>query len=591
MDAGPARMETSEDVVLSVAEIAVLIDNLKSMDSELRLRSVRQVGLIATAIGPQRTRDELLPFLLDTVDDEEEVQAQLSVELKSFVPLVGGGAHTASLAPVLEALVSAEDTNVREKATETLTGVISLASPDSIEHFTALFRRLCEGPWFTTRSVAAALVAALLRGAPSQQGEVVRLYVALGQDNTPMVRRAVASALKDVIAVAADGALDLSLRRLLEDLASDPQDSVRLLVAAACAPLARRGAKGAAVLPVYTRIAKDESWRVRYMAADSVTEFQQALDSDATHLELVALYVALLSDKEAEVRCVAAGKVLAFCKGLPTTHRVRVVQGEIMTRLNDLAGDVSEHTRSSLAGVIMGLAAIVGKDLTIAHLLPLFLQLLKDDCSDVRLNIISHLEDVNRVIGIGPLTQALLPAIQDLAADKAWRVRQAIIENIPLVGRQLGPDFFNEHLMPLCIQWLQDQIYAVRRSAIDNVRAVAAVFGADWLKKIALPAILTLSSSENFAHRLTAVFALGSLLDCCDAETVRALVLPATLRLAKDKVPNIRLNVAKNLARVAAVLERSVVDVSVRPALAVLGSDSDRDVGHAAKWILEDLAR
>jgi serine/threonine-protein phosphatase 2A regulatory subunit A len=58
--------------------------------------------------------------------------------------------------------------------------------------------------------------------------------------------------------------------------------------------------------------------------------------------------------------------------------------------------------------------------------------LLKDDFPDVRLNIISKLENVNQVIGVDRLSQSLLPAIVDLAEDKQWRVRLAIIEYIPL---------------------------------------------------------------------------------------------------------------------------------------------------------------
>lgn len=44
---------------------------------------------------------------------------------------------------------------------------------------------------------------------------------------------------------------------------------------------------------------------------------------------------------------------------------------------------------------ISGLAPLLGREATIEHLLPLFLQLLKDDFPDVRLNIISKLETVN----------------------------------------------------------------------------------------------------------------------------------------------------------------------------------------------------
>jgi serine/threonine-protein phosphatase 2A regulatory subunit A len=44
----------------------------------------------------------------------------------------------------------------------------------------------------------------------------------------------------------------------------------------------------------------------------------------------------------------------------------------------------------------MGLAPVFGKEDTITHLLALFLQLLKDDFPEVRLNIISKLDAVNK---------------------------------------------------------------------------------------------------------------------------------------------------------------------------------------------------
>lgn len=44
----------------------------------------------------------------------------------------------------------------------------------------------------------------------------------------------------------------------------------------------------------------------------------------------------------------------------------------------------------------MGLAPVFGKEDTITHLLQLFLQLLKDDFPEVRLNIISKLDAVNK---------------------------------------------------------------------------------------------------------------------------------------------------------------------------------------------------
>src|SRR4029434_1808630 len=44
-----------------------------------------------------------------------------------------------------------------------------------------------------------------------------------------------------------------------------------------------------------------------------------------------------------------------------------------------LVTDTSQHVKSALASVIMGLSTILGKDNTVEHLLPLFLAQLKDE--------------------------------------------------------------------------------------------------------------------------------------------------------------------------------------------------------------------
>jgi len=54
----------------------------------------------------------------------------------------------------------------------------------------------------------------------------------------------------------------------------------------------------------------------------------------------------------------------------------------------------SQFVRAALAGVVMELAPQLGKQPTIDHLLPVFLALLKDPFPDVRLNVISKLDQV-----------------------------------------------------------------------------------------------------------------------------------------------------------------------------------------------------
>lgn len=55
-----ANMESDEE---SLYPIAVLIDELRNEDVQLRLNSIRKLSIIALALGAERTRLELIPFL------------------------------------------------------------------------------------------------------------------------------------------------------------------------------------------------------------------------------------------------------------------------------------------------------------------------------------------------------------------------------------------------------------------------------------------------------------------------------------------------------------------------------------------------
>lgn len=180
--------------------------------------------------------------------------------------------------------------------------------------------------------------------------------------------------------------------------------------------------------------------------------------------------------------------------------------------------DVNQHVKSALASVIMGLSPILGRHNTIEHLLPLFLSQLKDECPEVRLNIISNLDCVNEVIGIQQLSQSLLPAIVELAEDSKWRVRFAIIEYMPLLAGQLGQEFFDEKLNALCMTWLMDHVFAIREAATLNLRKLVDQFGAEWAENTIIPKVLAMSRDQNYLHRMTCLFCINVLAEACGSD-------------------------------------------------------------------------
>jgi serine/threonine-protein phosphatase 2A regulatory subunit A len=105
------------------------------------LNSIQRLGTIALALGEERTRSELLPFLIENNDDEDEVLLAMAEELGKFVPYVGGPAFGHTLLQPLEQLSQVEETVVRDKAVESLCKVAEQLPNSSIgEHFLPLIK-------------------------------------------------------------------------------------------------------------------------------------------------------------------------------------------------------------------------------------------------------------------------------------------------------------------------------------------------------------------------------------------------------------------------------------------------------------------
>lgn len=107
----------------------------------VQLNSVRRLKTIALALGEERTRTELVPFLQESKDDEDEVLQAIAEELGDFVPLVGGPAFAPCLLPPLESVSTVEETVVRDAAVTALCKVgAAMSEADAVATFLPLLK-------------------------------------------------------------------------------------------------------------------------------------------------------------------------------------------------------------------------------------------------------------------------------------------------------------------------------------------------------------------------------------------------------------------------------------------------------------------
>jgi serine/threonine-protein phosphatase 2A regulatory subunit A len=104
-------------------------------------------------------------------------------------------------------------------------------------------------------------------------------------------------------------------------------------------------------------------------------QIAKAVDDETVTRDLVPAFVKLLKDTEAEVRTAVAGQIPGKASSLgPNSDGKLTLVGfcalldretllnEVMTSIEDLVADASQHVRAALGTQISGLAPILGKE-------------------------------------------------------------------------------------------------------------------------------------------------------------------------------------------------------------------------------------
>jgi len=566
----------------SLYPVAVLIDELRHDDMQLRLNAIKNLGTIAVALGQERTREELVPFLSEIIDDDDEVLIALAEQLRNGVPWVGGPACAHTLTGPLEELCNVEEISVRESATAALNHLASQMPPEQCSrHFCALIARMASHDWFTSRiSVCGLFAAALPKIDRAKQDDLLKTYFRLCGDDTPMVRRQAANVLGQVAQAIDSEPMLEELFQHFEKLSKDEQDSVRILAIGNCVALGKLKNAGAAwqekILAVAKLCAEDRSWRVRYTMAERVQQLLDVFPAQAV-ATVVPLYLKLLSDQEVEVRMIAAARIGAVAAVNPTKEFLETLVPQLEKLTNPRQH--SEHVRASLAASALGLTAIFGVKLTVDYLINIFLHLIRDESPEVRLKVIGTLGELSSVVGIDPLSQSLLPSIKELGKDRQWRVRLAVIECMPLLAQCLGEAEFTKELSGLFMVWLADSVFSVRDAAASTLRKLTEVLGSPWCEANIVPLLQSLLTHKNYLYRISVMLCTGTMAEVVSALFMEKNLVPMVLKLAGDPIPNVRFNSAKTIqVMMKAPAARTVAQTTLVPCLQRLVGDEDPDV-------------
>lgn len=285
-----------------------------------------------------------------------------------------------------------DDSVVREKAVESLKSIGLKLSPSAVySDYLPMVKRMRKGDLFSMRISACFLYAQIYERLDSERRAYARTkFLKLSKDDTPMVRRGAAQSLS-ILAEFIEEELSKDYTvPLLKALLQDDNDSVKIMAVYSALPIVRRLLRGQQqlikeqVVPPLKQAAENKmiTWRLRFSVADVAAQICESIAKEIVDNDIVPIYENLLVDKEPEVKSEAVAKLHDLSKYASASRMIeKLVPNLNSTTVNDL----SQHVRASLALSVCDIANNIGKEHAITYIVPVVVQLLKDQATEVRI--------------------------------------------------------------------------------------------------------------------------------------------------------------------------------------------------------------
>ncbi|KAM4841361.1 serine/threonine-protein phosphatase 4 regulatory subunit 1 isoform 2-T2 [Thomomys bottae] len=259
-----------------------------------------------------------------------------------------------------------------------------------------------------------------------------------------------------------------------------------------------------------------------------------------------------------------------------------------------LASDMQWKVRRTLAFSIHELAVILGDQLTAADLVPIFNGFLKD-LDEVRIGVLKHLHDFLKLLHIDKRREYLYQLQEFLVTDNSrnWRFRAELAEQLILLLELYSPRDVYDYLRPIALNLCADKVSSVRWISYKLVGgmvkklhvATPPSFGADLIREL----VENFGRCPKWSGRQAFVFVCQTVIedDCLPMDQFAVHLMPHLLTLANDRVPNVRVLLAKTLRQT--LLEKECFLTSagchqeaVEQTVMALQMDRDSDVKYFA---------
>ena len=584
--------ETKSDLKDKLEEITAtsLLEDFQSPETKTKINAIKNLRGISFALGCEKTRKELLSYLISDVGDEEEneVLIELSKVLSNFIDCIGGQKYIKDLFNLFEAILSVDEPIVRKEAISSLCEAIKQVNnlKDIENDLMEMIRNLNIGDNINQKLGSLNIIIFVYKELSDNNKTIVLdILDKFAVDDNISIKKELLSELPKI-------SLLLSIdyiKNIINTMLKDKNDTVKVDIINFIVSLG--GHKKLILLldfiyDLIPKLAEDQNWRTRMTIAEKLCDILKFPNINNKFKQIsINIFVKIMEDNEPEVRN-------AFC--LKLEEIVNILKNDfnfdkILQNLSKTTKDTKNFVKISLSEKILKIIPLIGPQKTNDYIYPIFNSLINDENLDIRLELINNLSKLINISEINKLIPKIIPSIVEISKNKSWRVRMQILDNILIFANILYKNqLFMKDIFPICLNSLTDHVFAIRDQGCKLLTNIYKDIKNIEVENGIKEKLNNMMGSSSYLVRNTIVIFIKYFVDKIGDrvyfEFFEKKLIDIVFILTNDKISNVRINCAiifnkvKNLS-----FSNKNINEKIKKCIDVLEKDSDKDVILALK--------
>ena len=565
-----------------------LLEDLQSQETKVKINAIHNLRGISLALGCDATKKELLPYLKNCVNNEEEdeVLIELAKILSNFLDCIGGKQNIKDLLGLFEVILSIDEPTIRKEAINSLKETIKqIGSIKYIEKdLMDIINKFYIVDDVNQKLSALNLIILVYKDLNDNNKKIVLDYLdnfAIN-DNISIKKELLNEITKITLFLSVD-----YIKKFINIMLKDKNDTVKIDLVNIIISIKEHKDLLSIMDFIYDLIPKlseDQNWRVRLTVINNLADLLQFPNINYQFKQIIInIFIKLLEDEEAEIRNSCCLKLEEMTKLLKN----EINFDKILKSLEKLEKDPKNFVKITLSENIFKICPLIDKRQINEYIFPIFSKLINDENIDIRINLINNISQLSKIIDVNSILEKIIPSIIEISGNNSWRIRNKIINIIPVLATSLfNQQIFMKDILPICLNYLTDHVFAIREAGCKLITNIYKDVKNAELENKLLAKLNEMTNSSSYLIRNTSGIFIKYYIDKISDKTYfdffEKKLIQIVYKLTNDKISNVRITCAIifNKVKNCNFKDRNNND-KIKKCIEILLKDEDKDVIHA----------